>query len=140
MHRRDKKKVSVTSPEAQIALRCLIEAGFGDVSSEDLKKLRPQDEYDKEMNLAAEVTAYHRVTVKHVVDVVSSGILTHLLRDFGSRVGKRLNQDLRLYDEGSRQRSVTWLAEDPEVVGQRAELTARLQRLQKGLAAVEAFG
>ncbi|CAO1638347.1 unnamed protein product [Parajaminaea phylloscopi] len=131
---------SIASEAAQAALENLRQAGLHDVQSDDLKKLLPRDKYHEEMELASEVSAYHGMAVKRIIDVVPSGILLHLIRAFGSRVRVRLDADLKIFDEGARERAIAWLAEDSELIDKRADLMGRLQRLQVGLAAVEAFG
>ncbi|KIK46797.1 hypothetical protein CY34DRAFT_799955 [Suillus luteus UH-Slu-Lm8-n1] len=119
------------TPEAK-ALRALAEAGYANLSIQDLSRLLPPDSREKELIVMADVRAYFHVAYKRIIDHIpltiehalhhalaeqlSRSLLTSLLTNVasGPNFSERMNE---------------LVSEDASIAQKRTSLSTRKQRL-----------
>lgn len=133
--------------EEATILASLAKLGYQGLTATDLGKLVPPDEYEKELEVMAEVRAYFKVAYKvrslralsgglanvalqRVVDYVPLVIDHEFLRAFGDDLQAHLIKQLGLGAEDAVAKCAAYLEEDPFIVSAREELTGRKKRLE----------
>ncbi|TCD63213.1 hypothetical protein EIP91_005825 [Steccherinum ochraceum] len=122
------------------AMSALTKLGYTHITPEDLGKLVPPDVYEQEMDVMAEVRAYFQVAYKRVIDNIPMAIDQSFLFAFAYALQPYLIKKLGLGTATSSQRCALYLAEDPNVVAEREELTARKKRLESVQTELYNFG
>ncbi|TCD68938.1 hypothetical protein EIP91_009328 [Steccherinum ochraceum] len=111
-------------------LAMLAQKGLGHVTLEDLGRIRPPDEYQKELELMAEVRAYLHLAYKRVTDCVHMTIDNAFLYGFVKSLQAALVAKLGLGTRDAEKRCADYLVEDDGVVEKRAELEGKKRRLE----------
>lgn len=109
------------------------------LSEKDLEKLLPTHDFETELLLRPETSAYWHAAQKGIIDNVPSAIYEHFTCKVGSEAAQTLMKDLGVHGEDARTKCAEFLAEDQEIVERRAELVASRNRLEQGLSAVRKF-
>ncbi|OCH96157.1 hypothetical protein OBBRIDRAFT_719052 [Obba rivulosa] len=120
-------------PQRQDKLRaaCALLAEIGiDIGPDGLSKLYDTDEYDLEMGVMAEVSAYFHIACKRVIDVVPLRIEQGFLLGVSNLAPKTLIHKLELGSQTAAEKCAQYLARGPDLVKAREEQTARKRRLE----------
>ncbi|KAI3619394.1 hypothetical protein WG66_012775 [Moniliophthora roreri] len=118
-------------PEAVNELLSLLaKCGYTGVTVEDLGKLKPADEYETELQVMAEVRGYFQVAYKRIIDNVPNFIDLRFLKALGKDMQRFLITELGLGTASANEKCAQYLVEDPLMVARRAELKARVKRLE----------
>ncbi|CCL98324.1 uncharacterized protein FIBRA_00318 [Fibroporia radiculosa] len=112
------------------ALAALAKAGFIGLTTDDLGKLNPPDEFEDELNVMAEVHGYFQVSYKRVIDYVPMCIDHLFLYGMADILQGYLIEKLNLGTSKEADRCAWYLAEDPYVEATRKELLAKKDRLE----------
>lgn len=152
----------LTSTEKETLLSALAELtrlGYP-VKEDDLGKLNPPDEYQEELEVMAEVRAYFQVSYKvcsarafvclqtvltvaraqRIIDYIPLSIDQHFLYALAERLQGVLIEKLGLGSAKADARCAQYVAEDPHVNAQRAELLAKKKKLESVQRALFNFG
>jgi hypothetical protein len=134
-------------------------AGYPGVNEGDLGKLLPQDQYETELRVMAEVRGYFQVSYKvrdlfyiflfraivdvfiqRIIDNAPSLIDYHFVRRVAKELQSHLLKRFELGTAAASGRCAAYLAEDPAVVAKRNELSARQNRLVDVQLKLDNFG
>jgi hypothetical protein len=144
--------------KVQAALALLVQVGYPGVTEDDLGKLNPPDEYETELLVMAQVRGYFQVAYKvaarsfskygsltnlglqRVIDNVPAAIDLRFVRAVASELLPFLMKKFELGTANGAARCGMYLAEDPNLVAKRDELTARKKRLESVSAELHNFG
>ncbi|KAH0834801.1 P-loop containing nucleoside triphosphate hydrolase protein [Lanmaoa asiatica] len=125
--------VSTVSP-AQQALYYLAQAGYKDLTVEDLTCLSPPDQFEHELIVMADVRAYFTIAYRRIIDHVPLKIEQSLHRPLAEILSINLLQRL-MADTTSTgnfaDRMKELVSEDPAIEAKRSELEAKRTRLQE---------
>ncbi|EIW56258.1 uncharacterized protein TRAVEDRAFT_49098 [Trametes versicolor FP-101664 SS1] len=110
------------------------------VKEDDLGKLNPPDEYQEELEVMAEVRAYFQVSYKRIIDYIPLSIDQHFLYALAERLQGVLIEKLGLGSAKADARCAQYVAEDPHINAQRAELLAKKKKLESVQRALFNFG
>lgn len=141
------------------ALAELTKLGYP-VKEDDLGKLNPPDEYQEELEVMAEVRAYFQVSYKvrlarafaalravltvvlaqRIIDYIPLSIDQHFLYALAERLQGVLIEKLGLGSARADARCAQYVAEDPHINAQRAELLAKKKKLESVQRALFNFG
>ncbi|THG95428.1 hypothetical protein EW026_g6225 [Hermanssonia centrifuga] len=122
------------------ALAALAMVGYRGLKQEDLPKLRGTDEYDEELIVMAETSAYFHVSYKRIIDNIPRIIDHDFLRAIGKELQSSLITGLVLGTEQATDRASMYLAEDDQVAYERVYLTEKKKRLDGVLKKLYSFG
>ncbi|KAF8486541.1 P-loop containing nucleoside triphosphate hydrolase protein [Gautieria morchelliformis] len=125
---------------ASTALSALAALGFQELSVDDLQKLNKADEYEEELSVMAEVSAYCRVAYKRIIDDVPRIVDHGFLQGLAKHIQETLVEEFGIGSERATERAKIYLAEEPSDVARRAELTIKAERLDEVLKKLFNFG
>lgn len=126
----------------------LAELGYTGLTKDDLGKLNPPDEYETELKVMAEVRGYFQVAYKvrfwcltpcndadhsfpqRIIDNIPSMIDLKFVKALAKEIQPFLIAKFELGTDNANTRCAMYLAEDPNIVAKRDELTARKKRLE----------
>ncbi|GJE97016.1 P-loop containing nucleoside triphosphate hydrolase protein [Phanerochaete sordida] len=118
----------------------LAKLGYTNIDVADLGKLVPPDEYERELEVMAEVRAYFKVAYKRVIDYVPLVIDHEFLRAFADALQEHLVRQLGLGAADGAAKCAAYLEENPFVTATRDELTSRKARLESVRDELAGFG
>ncbi|EJC99594.1 uncharacterized protein FOMMEDRAFT_148530 [Fomitiporia mediterranea MF3/22] len=98
--------------------------------AEDLARLNGPDEYEQELEMMAEVTAYFRVAYKRIIDNLPRVIDVDFLKGLQKCMHEALIRGLRMSEEDSKETAGRLLSEDPNITLRRAGLEQVKERLE----------
>ncbi|VDB92372.1 unnamed protein product [Peniophora sp. CBMAI 1063] len=138
--RRGLRSNNALDPEkAQQALAQLVGLGFHGLTVEDLQRLNPPDEYEREMVVMAYVRGYFKVSFKRVIDIIPMLIDLKFLRELSKQLQPHLLKTLNVGGDDVRDRFERYFSEDEDVIARRKELTQRKETLEIVKAALHRF-
>ncbi|KAG6843814.1 hypothetical protein H0H87_012992 [Tephrocybe sp. NHM501043] len=114
--------------------------GYHGVTESDLPKMIPPDEYEREIQVMAEVRGYFQIAYKRIIDNIPSLIDLLFVKAIASDMQGSLISKLSLGTADAKERCAMYLAENPTVLMKRKELTVRKERLEEVRHALHAFG
>ncbi|KAF8434537.1 P-loop containing nucleoside triphosphate hydrolase protein [Boletus edulis BED1] len=121
------------TPEIQ-ALRYLAQAGYKDLTVEDLARLYPRDQFEDELVVMADVRAYFTIAYKRIIDHVPLKIHQSLHLALAVKLSVSLLQRL-IVDSTSTgnfaDRMKELVSEDPAIGAKRVQLETKRTRLQE---------
>ncbi|GJE98795.1 dynamin domain-containing protein [Phanerochaete sordida] len=113
----------------QEALGLLVQLGYP-ASEDALARLHPPDEYEQELIVMAETSAYFRVCYKRIIDNIPRVIDHGFLRTIERELQSALISGLSLGTNQAHEHASAYLAEDKQVAATRVRLTQKNDRLQ----------
>ncbi|KAF9459501.1 P-loop containing nucleoside triphosphate hydrolase protein [Collybia nuda] len=133
---------TTSDKEAKItnALASLAELGYIGLTTTDLGKLNPTDEYESELQVMAEVRGYFQIAYKRIIDNVPSLIDLVFVKPVGKELQAFLISKFSLGAADANNRCALYLAESPVVTARRKELLAKKERLEAVQRALRDFG
>ncbi|KDQ56136.1 hypothetical protein JAAARDRAFT_158878 [Jaapia argillacea MUCL 33604] len=125
--------------KVQAALTALADIGYTGLHVEDLGRLHSYDEYEREMEVMAEVRAYFQVAYKRIIDHIPMFIDLVFVKGMARELQPFLISKIGLVSPGASERCASLLAEDREIVNKRDEMLARKKRLDMVVTELDAF-
>ncbi|KZV76766.1 hypothetical protein PENSPDRAFT_622214 [Peniophora sp. CONT] len=123
-------KTNLDPDKAQEVLAKLVEIGFHGLNVEDLQRLNPPDEYERELVVMAYVRGYYKVSFKRVIDIIPMLIDLKFLKELANKLQPHLLNALNVGGEDVRDRFERYFAEDEDIVARRKELMQRKETLE----------
>lgn len=117
----------------QEALGLLVQLGYPTASEETLGRLHGPDEYEQELIVMAETSAYFHICYKRIIDNIPRVIDHDFLRTIEEELQQHLIKGLALGADGAAERASIYLAEDPQVAARRGQLIQKEERLKNVL-------
>ncbi|EIN04192.1 hypothetical protein PUNSTDRAFT_146674 [Punctularia strigosozonata HHB-11173 SS5] len=113
----------------QSALRALAMRGYGGIKLSNLKCLHPQEDFENELVVMADVRAYFQVAYKRIIDYVPLAIEHALNQAFAEGLQDQLFANLDFTSEDASERFKELMSENPIVAAKRRELEDKRRRL-----------
>ncbi|THU97629.1 hypothetical protein K435DRAFT_753802 [Dendrothele bispora CBS 962.96] len=122
------------------ALALLAKHGYTGLTTENLGRLHPPDEYERELKTMAEVRGYFQVAYKRIIDNIPSFIDLRFVKALSREIQPFLITKFGLGTASASDRCKKYLEEDPTLVAKRDELVARKKRLESVQQELMGFG